>query len=334
MVRALKKSHFYYQFMGAAMENAKFEHGELEYIGHIKEAPIMFRIVSFESSSPHWHYEYEAFFVLWGTVNINCEAGKFHLEKGDILLLNSREVHAILAAGKKNLCLIMQWSPALLMDVYDSQFHFALNTKGEDYLSPENMRLFRRSLVEIGLLLHEKPDGYQFAIKSSLYWFISLLFSLTRYTISGHEESKATKEHLENFDLIQRYIRDHFKEDMSIDNICSEVAMSRAKLFRIIKASGSNTVKDIQKFYRVEYAKNLLVNSNLSIPYIAAESGFESEPSFYRVFKQFAGISPNQYRTSPKPTTAPMGVQGYTTYQPAEAVRLLKEYRQHDNIAF
>jgi AraC-like DNA-binding protein/mannose-6-phosphate isomerase-like protein (cupin superfamily) len=324
----LKKSLSFYQFMEAVMEDVKIEHGELEYIGHIKEAPMMFRIVSIENSSPHWHYEYEVFFVLWGAVNVNCEAGKFRLGKGDILLLNSREIHAILPAGKKNLCLIMQWSPALLFDVYNSQFHFTLNTSGKDYLPLESAALFRASLAEIGILLHEKPDGYQFAIKSCLYRFISLLFNFTRYTVSGQNESKTTQKQLEGFDIIQRYIRDHFKDDIRIDNICSEVAMSRAKLFRIIKESGSNTVKDIQKFYRVEYAKNLLANSHLGVPYIAAESGFESESSFYRVFKKFTGISPNEYRTFPKATAVPLGIQGYTTYQVTEAVRLLKEYRQ------
>jgi AraC-like DNA-binding protein len=183
----------------------------------------------------------------------------------------------------------MQWSPALLMDVYDSVFRFDLNTQGQNRPPPENAALFRGALAEIGLLLHEKPDGYQFAIKSRLYRFISLLFSAARYTVSRQDEINTTNKRLEDFDNIQRYIRDHFREEMNIDRLCAETAMSRAKVFRVLKASGSASIKDIQKFYRVEYAKNLLISSSLSIPYIVSESGFESDSSFYRVFKELTG---------------------------------------------
>jgi AraC-like DNA-binding protein len=300
------------------------ENPELEYIENIKEAPIMFRIVSFEHSSPHWHHEYEAFFILRGSALINCEAGTFDLRKGDILLFNSREIHSIFSAEKNNLCLIMQWSPALFLDVHGFLFRFNLNTRRENNYFPENISLLRRAMVEIGLLLHEKPDGYQFAIKSWLYGFISLLFSSAPYTVVTHYES--ANEHLDDFDRIQRYIREHFKEDMPIDRLCSEVAMSRAKIFRVLRDAGTGSVKDIQKFYRIEYAKNLLLNTDLTIPYIANESGFESDSSFYRVFKELTGSPPNQYRASPGEQSVPPGIQGYASFRQAEVVKLLKGF--------
>jgi AraC-like DNA-binding protein len=249
--------------------------------------------------------------------------------KGDILLLNSREIHSISSVEKSNLCLFMQWNPALFLDVYDSVFRFSLNTAEKNDLPPESVSLFQGVLAEMGLLLYEKPDGYQFAIKSCLYRFISLLFSTTRYTISGQDEINTTNTYLEDFDKIQHYIRDHFLEEMTIDQLCSDVAMSRAKVFRILKASGSASIKNIQKFYRVEYAKNLLTGSELSIPRIAAESGFESDSSFYRVFKELTGLPPNQYRALPGEKAVPPGIQGYASYKPREAVKILKEYLVH-----
>ncbi|MDR3336280.1 MAG: helix-turn-helix domain-containing protein [Treponema sp.] len=78
--------------------------------------------------------------------------------------------------------------------------------------------------------------------------------------------------------------------------------------------------------YRVEYAKNLLSNSALTIPYIAAESGFESDSSFYRVFKEVTGLAPNQYRTDPGEKIVPLGIQGYAPFRISEAVQLLRNY--------
>jgi hypothetical protein len=38
------------------------------------------------------------------------------------------------------------------------------------------------------------------------------------------------------------------------------------------------------------------------------------------------GLPPKRYRVSPGEKTVPLGVQGYATYQQAEAVKLLKEF--------
>jgi AraC-like DNA-binding protein/mannose-6-phosphate isomerase-like protein (cupin superfamily) len=304
------------------------EQPELEYIEHIKEAPIKCRIVSFISSSPHWHYEYEAFLVLQGAVNIHCETGNFRLEKKDLMQLNSHEIHSITPAEKDNLCFFMQWSPAMLLEFYDSSFRFNLNTQGKNPPTPETAALFRNVLAEIGLLLHEKPDGYQFSLKSCVYRFISLLFGNVSYSIAGPNNSIVTAEQLAEFDRIKQYIKEHFREKLNIEKLCRKVAMSRSRVFRIMKNSGSNSMKDLLNYYRVEYAKNLLANSTLSIPFIATECGFESDSSFYRIFKKFTNFPPNQYRSSPREIVVPSSIQGYAAFHAGNTVQLLKECRE------
>jgi AraC-like DNA-binding protein len=70
----------------------------------------------------------------------------------------------------------------------------------------------------------------------------------------------------------------------------------------------------------------MLRNTNTAIPYISAESGFESESSFYRIFKEQTGISPNHFRLSPASSAVPVGVQGYAPYRRMDAVEILKSY--------
>jgi AraC-like DNA-binding protein len=71
-----------------------------------------------------------------------------------------------------------------------------------------------------------------------------------------------------------------------------------------------------------------LNNAALTIPYIAAESGFKSDASFYRVFKELTGLPPNQYRVSPMEKAVPVGIQGYAAFYPGDAVKLLREYER------
>lgn len=59
--------------------------------------------------------------------------------------------------------------------------------------------------------------------------------------------------------------------------------------------TGKNTQEHIH-YYLLEKAKNLLVNSNLSIGEIAYELGFEYPQSFSKLFKKKVGVSPIMFR--------------------------------------
>lgn len=295
---------------------------ELEYVELMEKIPIRCRIISLENSSPHWHPEYEVFFVLRGGVTISCEESNLRLEAGDIFLFNSREIHSIILPDERNLCLVLQISPQVFSGIYKTSFRFSLNTKAN---LPDNIiQRFRSDLARIGLLIHEKPDGYQFFIKSFLFSFIGNLFNHLRYTVDTCEQNENSYKHLEDFDMIKQYIKQHFMEDVSIEQICHDLALSRAKFYRILK--GIDSYKNLINYYRVENAKNLLRNTETSISYISYNSGFESNSSFYRIFKETTGLSPGKYRDHPLQKTVPIGIQGYMDYTVSDAITILKKY--------
>jgi len=299
---------------------------ELEYVEYFKEAPMKCMVISIENSSPHWHYEYEVFFVLRGAVTVNTESGVFRLEKGDIILFNSCEVHSMIQPERDNICVVLQFSLELIAEVYKTSFHFKLNTKLDMPRNKKAILEFQTILAEMGLLLFEKPDGYQFYIKSYLYLFIGSLFRNLYYKINKSNDTTQRIEDLEDFNLIKQYIKTHFKEDLKQDKLCKELGMSRSKVFRLLKSVGSDSTKDLINYYRIEYAKNLLQNTKHSISYISAESGFKSNSSFYRVFKSLTGVSPNHYRKSSSIKMTYFGIQGYLDYPVSDAISLLREY--------
>ncbi|PGZ15177.1 AraC family transcriptional regulator [Bacillus cereus] len=304
---------------------------ELEYVEYIKEAPMKFMVHSVENSSPHWHYEYELFFVLQGTVTVNTESGSFKLGKGDMILINPCEIHSISLPEIGNICIFLQFSPELISEVYNSVFHFELNTKLDIPLNKKAIINLQTSLAKIGLLLHEKPDGYQFFVKSQLYYLIGKFFHHLSYRISETNANISPKEEFEDFNLIKQYIKEHFKENLKQEQLCKAIGMSRSKLYRSLKSVGSVSTKDLTNYYRIEYTKNLLRNTKYSIPYIVTESGFESDSSFYRVFKDLTGVSPKHYRESSSPKIIYTGIQGYTVYPISDAILLLREYSQEGN---
>jgi len=298
---------------------------EMEYIIYSKEAPMKCRVISMENSSPHWHNEYEVFFMLRGSLTLNVEGESYRLEKGDIVLINSCELHSMNAPEKGNICLTLQFSPELISEVYKNLYHFDLNTKLDLPMKESVIIEIRNILAEIGLLLFEKPGGYPFMIKSSLYKFIGVLFRHIHFS-KNKKETTLSSADLDEFDRVQHYIKMNFREELKQGQICKALGLSRSKLYRLLKASGSVSTTELTNFHRIEHAKTQLLNTKSQILDIAAESGFESESSFYRVFKDLTGVSPNQYRESPIPQKVPFGIQGYVDYPIPDAITLLHEY--------
>jgi AraC-like DNA-binding protein len=186
------------------------------------------------------------------------------------------------------------------------------------------LRSFKRLLADMGLLLHNRPDGYQFALKSGLYAFVSLMFEKLRYR-SAANDSKG-KGPLKDFDLIKQYIKENFQVDLDQTKIGLELGMSRSKMYRVLRAVGASGTNDLINYYRAEHAGHLLRNTKKSVASIAAESGFTSDVSFYRVFKEYIGVPPAEYRKKPNVTAAPVGIQGYAAVNAPESVGLLKRY--------
>ena len=184
---------------------------------------------------------------------------------------------------------------------------------------------FRRNLAQIGLLLYEQPNGYQFSAKGFLLIFVGNLFKYLRYQVESAEQQPADG-HLKDFDAVKIYIKRRCTEKISIEKLCHDLAMSPATLYRVLKEAGVESYKTLVNYYRVEYTKDLLRNTNSPIKYIASVSGFDSDSSFYRVFKELTAISPNQYRERPQANDIPIGVQGYVSYSMPQAISLLREF--------
>jgi AraC-type DNA-binding domain-containing proteins len=301
---------------------------ELEKIEHMREAPMKSMIISVENSAPHWHFDYEILFVLKGSLMLQVGKESYVMNVGDIVLINSCEIHSVMAPQRGNLCIVVQFHPKLLEDEYTDKkkFNFLLNTILDQPINRTYIEEFRRILANIGLSVKSKPDGYQFLIKSYLYKLLSNLFCYTKYSMDPNIYTDSDDNFLVLFNRINDYLKANFKNEIRIDDLCHFVGMSRSSVYRVLKTAISATYKDLIGYYRIDYSKEQLKNTKYSISYIASSCGFESDVSFYRLFRKIVGISPSAYRNSEMQTKYAPDIQGYVQYDINEAVDLLKKY--------
>ncbi len=87
-------------------------------------------------------------------------------------------------------------------------------------------------------------------------------------------------------------------EGFTIDEICREIGVSRVQLYRKVKALLGYNINDYILTTRLQKAKFLLSNEDMSIFEIACKVGFSSQAYFSTVFRSKFSMTPTEYRES------------------------------------
>ena len=94
------------------------------------------------------------------------------------------------------------------------------------------------------------------------------------------------------------YIRDNYKSPITLQQLADHVHVNSSYLSRLFKKKTGETITDAIIKFRIEKAKELLLNTNLKTYEVAAEVGIDDPPYFSVIFKKYTGISPKDYARS------------------------------------
>ena len=111
---------------------------------------------------------------------------------------------------------------------------------------------------------------------------------------------RAMADRLERAEVVfaRRHVEDHFREHLSVEDVAKETGLSSSHFSTVFrKATGQTFVEHVQR-RRVEEAKGLLLGTPKTVTEICFQCGFTNLTHFNRVFQQWTGASPRQYRQS------------------------------------
>jgi AraC-like DNA-binding protein len=87
--------------------------------------------------------------------------------------------------------------------------------------------------------------------------------------------------------------------DLNLNDLAKRLGITAAEASQAIKAGSGGNFRAYINDFRVEDVKRKLRDPgyrDVSILAISLESGFNSESSFYRIFKASTGLSPTEFR--------------------------------------
>lgn len=91
------------------------------------------------------------------------------------------------------------------------------------------------------------------------------------------------------------YINKNYQKPLKLTDIAHYVGMNESYISRLFKKCLNINFVDYLNHIRVNKAKELLIQQQLSVAEIAYQVGYQNESYFSRIFKAIEGVSPKQY---------------------------------------
>lgn len=241
----------------------------------------------------HLHRQLELIYVLSGSTTVTVEQQDFSLKPGQGVLVFPNQMHGLkhVEPGQNLLCI---FEP----DFCHSFRHFFQNKKpahNDFTLSTlsEHSRIALQGLKELASAMEKDrptPSGVQVYAEG----YLTLLLADLLPTLPLQERKSTTDLELEQRLLL--YLDAHYTEELSLESLSREFGVSRFVLSRIFTEKLHTTFPDYVNSRRLDYARDLLLSTELSVTRIALDAGFGSSRTFFRSFRDTFHTTPGAYR--------------------------------------
>ncbi len=261
-----------------------------------------FELEAFESPY-HVHPEYELTLILKGTGKrfVGSQIGTF--SEGELTLLAPNIPHfwksEDIVKGQINAhSIVIQFTKDFLGDKMLELPEF-LKIKTLLKASRKGLTFFGETTLTIKkrmMQMCKTDDNFK-----RLMYLLEIL-----QTLAGEKAVKSLDSNLKNTEQfnetqerihpVLHYIVENFQENVSLESAADKANLSPSAFCKYFKKATDKTFMEVVMEYRINYAIQLLINSDKKVNEICFESGFKDVSQFHKVFKREMKMSPFVYR--------------------------------------
>ena len=259
-----------------------------------------------EALKPHNHNYFQIYYMISGKLTHHLENTKADLTPGDIFILPPNEPHYIEPDGDVDFY-SLSFMPDFFQNIKEANklvldFLLYLQTEQTRTIAPKVCLSYEDSLFTKTLFARilEEFSGDKIGKSEIIKETLSVMLSL--FARVYFEDNGSALMARENRQLVLHsieYIKNHFDEDITLNEIIRRSAMSKTNFCAIFNSLTGMPFKEYLNRYRVEQAAALIAAGERTS---AAGSccGFSDFSTFYRNFKKYTGMSPTEFANKNK----------------------------------
>ncbi len=257
----------------------------------------------------HWHYEFQLTYVVRGIISVFFNQQTIDLHEGQGIYINPEVLHMIRDRYDSDAMFIsLDVSPKLLTSFPNSVFErsyvkpvFCSSAADAVILDPGVF--WQKKILDEAMRIEQdyksRSFGWELAVSSSLYAIWKELVCHLHESLAEHDAPAADGARMRRNQRIKEilsYIREHFTEKITLDEIAKHLHLSTNECCRFFKKNMNCTLFEYITEYRLSKSMELLEHTDLPVSQIAYESGFGSSSYFIEKFRKNVGMTPAAFR--------------------------------------
>ncbi|MEK6645709.1 MAG: AraC family transcriptional regulator [Candidatus Firestonebacteria bacterium] len=292
----------------------------------LKDFKFKVRIIKFSPDykmPSHIHDLLEIVYVLEGKGSYFVVDRVVNLEKGDILVINNKEIHRSRITKKLPFAIInLHFNKELIENVnIDKKFdpvglffkrykNFNHKIKLTDNSRIDAELLLKKMLTEYNVPAEVNPENCHYTITSikessqisiklhllELLNIIKKSFHLQTNKSSDKKEEYVSSEAERVVKEIVEYINNNITKKLTLNYLAKQAIFSPYYFSRIFKDVTGFSIREYINHKRIILAKELLQKESIRIIDVCYEVGYENLSYFNFIFKKLVGVSPFKYR--------------------------------------
>lgn len=242
----------------------------------------------------HWHEYIEFIYLLKGHMTAVVQADTYELNEGDLLIINSGDLHMTRVSRPHTPYILIQLSDKRLREFFPELelLHFTTCIKAEEVLRTPQLHNLIIALKDI---FEERSDGYQLLFTARLHEFLYTLYKYHSCWAVSRTDS-TTGRNLGRIIGIIEWTKENFRQPLTLDSAAGQLGISREYFCRIFKKYTGQTYLEYLCAIRTMNLYDELKTSDLSITLLMEQNGLTNYKTFIRTFKELYGTTPQKVR--------------------------------------
>jgi len=262
---------------------------------HIENAGRSFQI------PVHWHDEFEIIYVRSGFLTVSISGKSYIGKTGDAFVVSPGNLHLMGSqtgtVDYYTFLFPLKYISFRTDDMLDEKLLEPLNS-GHLMICPRVKDTAKELCEQLIKIYEAKNDESESKITTQVRTKIILLqFILEMWKKGFVIENDTSGRNIVEKEMVS-YIQQNFTGKISLKEFGEQFHLSEKYISRYFKEHFHITLSQYITYLRLENAKQLLQDTDLSVTETAMQSGYQNVSYFIRSFKKAYGISPLKYRNS------------------------------------
>lgn len=249
----------------------------------------------------HWHDELEIIYVKSGFLTVNISGENYIGKPGDAFVVSPGNLHFM---GSQTgtvdyftFLFPLKYIAFRSDDMLDDKLIEPLNS-GHLMISPEIKDTVKEQCEQLAGVYAAEIDKSESKITNQIKKKIILLQFIHELWKKGFiVENDTTGRNTVEKEMVS-YIQQNYTGKILLREFGEQFHLSEKYISRYFKEHFHITLSQYVTYLRLEHAKQMLQETDISVTEVAMQSGYQNISYFIRSFKKTYGVSPLKYRKS------------------------------------